>query len=107
MLREQVCSRLVELLMNRWIVVLCLALCIFGNVALAQQPAAKAKIDAKAKADAVPKVDTSRGDKMLAEYFAAETKKLQEACLADVQTLEDWKAKRGEYRRQLHEMLGL
>lgn len=60
---------------------------------IAQQPAAK--------------VDTSRGDKMLAEYFAAETRKLQEACLADIQTLEDWKAKRGEYRRQLHEMLGL
>lgn len=58
-------------------------------------------------AQAPPKVDTSRGDKMLAEYFAAETKKLQEACLADIQTLEDWKSKRGEYRRQLHEMLGL
>jgi hypothetical protein len=44
---------------------------------------------------------------MLAEYFAAETKKLQDACLADIKTLDDWKAKRGEYRRQLLEMLGL
>ncbi len=55
----------------------------------------------------VAKLDTSRGDKMLAEYFAAETKKLQEACLADIATLDDWKSKRGEYRRQLLEMLGL
>src|SRR6187402_1471718 len=70
---------------------------------IAQQP----KVDAKVKADAVAKVDTSRGDKMLAEYFAAETKKLQDACLADIKTLEDWKSKRGEYRRQLLEMLGL
>jgi Prolyl oligopeptidase family len=54
-----------------------------------------------------PQLDTSRGDKMLAEYFAAETAKLKENCLAEIKTLDDWKAKRGEYRRQLHEMLGL
>src|SRR4029078_374711 len=53
------------------------------------------------------KLDTSRGDKMLAEYFAAETAKLRDNCLADIKTLDDWKAKRGEYRRQLLEMLGL
>ncbi|MBI1900564.1 MAG: acetylxylan esterase [Planctomycetia bacterium] len=44
---------------------------------------------------------------MLAEYFRQETKKLADACLADVKTLEDWEAKKGEYRRQLFEMLGL
>ncbi len=54
-----------------------------------------------------PKLDTTRGDKMLADYFAAETAKLRDACLADIKTLDDWKAKRGEYRRQLLEMLGL
>jgi dienelactone hydrolase len=54
-----------------------------------------------------PQVDTSRGDKMLAEYFMAETAKLKDACLADVKSLNDWNARRGEYRRQLHEMLGL
>ena len=53
------------------------------------------------------KLDTSRGDKMLADYFAAETAKLRDTCLADIHTLADWKAKRGEYRRQLLEMLGL
>jgi hypothetical protein len=63
------------------------------SFAFAQQPPAK--------------LDTSRGDKMLAEYFAAETKKLQDACLADIKSLDDWKSKRGEYRRQLLEMLGL
>jgi hypothetical protein len=71
-------------------------LSLLGNGAFAQPPAANA-----------PKLDTSRGDKMLAEYFAAETKKLQDNCLADINSLADWKAKRGEYRRQLHEMLGL
>src|SRR5207237_2263931 len=59
--------------------------------------------------DAAPKtkLDTSRGDKMLADYFAAETAKIRDNCLAEIKTLDDWKAKRGEYRRQLLEMLGL
>src|SRR5262245_32490465 len=52
-------------------------------------------------------LDTSRGDKMLAEYFANETAKLRDNCLADIKTLDDWNAKKGEYRRQLLEMLGL
>lgn len=51
--------------------------------------------------------DTSAGDKMLAEYFRAETAKLAERCLADIRSLEDWTSKRSEYRRQLAEMLGL
>ena len=54
-----------------------------------------------------PKPDTSRGDRMIAEYFRLETQKLQDACLADVKDLADWKAKREDYRRQLLEMLGL
>ncbi len=53
------------------------------------------------------KLDTSRGDKLLAEYFVAETALLRDACLAEVKTLDDWNAKQGEYRRQLREMLGL
>ena len=32
---------------------------------------------------------------------------LSERCLADIRSLEDWQARRGEYRRQLQEMLGL
>ncbi len=54
-----------------------------------------------------PKLDTSRGDRMIAEYFRLETQKLQDACLTDVKDLADWKAKREEFRRQLLEMLGL
>jgi dienelactone hydrolase len=54
-----------------------------------------------------PKLDTSRGDRMIAEYFQQQTAKLRDACLADVKDLDDWKAKRDEYRRQLLEMLGL
>ncbi|MEE2707382.1 MAG: prolyl oligopeptidase family serine peptidase [Planctomycetota bacterium] len=55
----------------------------------------------------IKKIDTSRGDQMLAAYFKAQTERLREDCLADIDTLEDWQKKRGEYRRQLLEMLGL
>ncbi len=54
-----------------------------------------------------PSLDTSRGDQMIAEYFRLETARLRDACLADVTDLADWQAKRGEYRRQLLDMLGL
>jgi len=54
-----------------------------------------------------PKVDTSRGDEMLASYFALETEKIRRNCLSEIKTLDDWNAKKGEYRRQLLEMLGL
>ncbi len=59
------------------------------------------------KAGDTPKVDTSRGDKMIADYFAAETKKIADRCLADIKTAEDWKGKREGYRKQLFEMLSL
>ncbi len=52
-------------------------------------------------------VDTSYGDRMLADYFRSETKQLADACLADVESLDDWKSKREQYRQQLLEMLGL
>ena len=51
--------------------------------------------------------DWSVPDPALAEYFAVETAKLQEACLADIQTADDWNAKCGRYRAELFEMLGL
>lgn len=47
------------------------------------------------------------GDQMLADYFAAETSKLESACLANVETKEDWLGLRGLYRKQLLEMLAL
>lgn len=50
---------------------------------------------------------TALGDAMLARYFADETGQLQRACLAEVRTLADWKARRTLYRQQLREMLGL
>ncbi len=49
----------------------------------------------------------SRGDLMLADYFRNETALLANRSLADIRTLDDWKSKRDEYRRQLQEMLGL
>ncbi len=47
------------------------------------------------------------GDRMMAEYFRFETAQIRDACMADVRTLDDWNARRGEHRRQLMEMLGL
>jgi dienelactone hydrolase len=52
-------------------------------------------------------INTERGDRLLAEYFRAETARLADACLADIHTLEDWTSRKDEYRRQLLEMLGL
>jgi dienelactone hydrolase len=46
-------------------------------------------------------------DRVLAEYFRAETEALESRCLADVKSLEDWTSRRDLYRRQLAEMLGL
>jgi cephalosporin-C deacetylase-like acetyl esterase len=57
--------------------------------------------------NAAEPIDTSRGDQMLKEYFAAETAKLAGACLTDIKSREDWDARRDESRQQLFEMLGL
>ncbi len=47
------------------------------------------------------------GDRMLGDYFRAETRALADACLTDVKSLQDWKEKKPKYRQQLFEMLGL
>ncbi|MBP7052631.1 MAG: acetylxylan esterase [Phycisphaerae bacterium] len=51
--------------------------------------------------------ESRAADRQLAEYFRVETAKLQNGCLSDVKSLDDWKAKRIVYRQQLLEMLGL
>ena len=56
---------------------------------------------------AVLKIDTQRGDKMIAEYFRRQTAGLANDCLKGIDTLEQWQQRRGEYRNQLLEMLGL
>src|SRR5258706_10761538 len=53
---------------------------------------------------AAPKAPPSPADQILARYFEAETSALEARCLAKI---DDWAAKRLEYRRQLAEMLGL
>jgi hypothetical protein len=64
-------------------------------------------------ASAVPMVGPSDAaesasvDLTLANYFRSETARLAGRCLADIRSLADWQARRGEYRRQLEEMLGL
>jgi dienelactone hydrolase len=54
-----------------------------------------------------PAEAASEADSRLAAYFASETAALSSRCLADIHSLKDWEARRGEYRRQLQEMLGL
>jgi hypothetical protein len=51
--------------------------------------------------------ELGRGDTSLAAYLKAETDRLSAACLADVPSLEQWKAQREVLRAQLFEMLGL
>ncbi len=65
-------------------------------------------LSAQAQKDAPAKpADTSRGDRMLADYFKAQTARIAERSLADIKTLDDWKAQRETHRTQLFDMLGL
>lgn len=50
---------------------------------------------------------TGARERFPAEYFRHEIETLEAECLADIHSLEDWESRRGEYRRQLQEMLGL
>ncbi len=47
------------------------------------------------------------GDRMLRKYFRAETNKLAERTLSDINSKSGWDKMRPEYHRQLREMLGL
>ena len=47
------------------------------------------------------------GDKLIAEYFERQTKQITDACLAEIETAEDWQEARGRYREELFEMLGI
>jgi len=49
----------------------------------------------------------ARGDAMLKGYFEIEVRGIEAKGLWEGKTLEEWKAKRGAYRRELAEMLGL
>ena len=60
-----------------------------------------------AAAAASPAPRPGPGDEMLRAYFRAETNAVATASLADVRSPGEWELKRGEYRRQLSEMLGL
>ena len=47
--------------------------------------------------------ETARGRAMLDAYFARETTRIADACLADIKTKADWEAKRPELRQQFLE----
>ena len=51
--------------------------------------------------------DKAANRQRLDEYFRSSSERLTQRSLADVITAQDWEARRGEYRRQLAEMLGL
>jgi len=89
------------------LVALSLFLGLASAAPLAAQSSAASKATA-AKDSSPPKIDTRRGDAMFAEYFAGETKRIEEADVVEAtKTREEWLARQGELRRQLHEMLGL
>ena len=52
-------------------------------------------------------IDTTAGDRMIGRYFAAETSRLTNRVLGDVETLQQWQDRKPELRRQLLDMLGL
>ncbi|MCA8996815.1 MAG: acetylxylan esterase [Planctomycetaceae bacterium] len=58
-------------------------------------------------ADAPPAFDSSQGDELLARYFEIQTRNTEQACLAEIQSAEDWNAQKDAYRAQLQSMLGL
>ncbi len=82
---------------------LCAAILAAGSVLMLHT----AVLGQRPPADAPPSRDTSRGDAMIAAYFAAETQRLAAQALADIQTSEDWTSRASELRRQAQEMLGL
>jgi dienelactone hydrolase len=54
-----------------------------------------------------PPQQARSGDALLEEYFEQQVAKLEDDTFAGIETLADWEARRGEYRRELAEMLGL
>ncbi len=44
---------------------------------------------------------------MFAAYFKHQTDQLAAKSLSEIKTIEDWKSRKDQYRRQMHEMLGL
>ena len=61
-----------------------------------------------AAAQSPPPADApSRADRALADYFRAETLRIEAADLKGLDTPQDWQARRGRLRGQLLEMLGL
>jgi len=52
-------------------------------------------------------LDTSRGDTMIAKYFAQQTSAIEDRWLAGIETKEDWLRQREIHLTQLKDMLGL
>ncbi len=50
---------------------------------------------------------TARGDELVTEYFRAQTEAITKTTFSDIDTLDDWQRRRGQYREQLFDMLGL
>jgi cephalosporin-C deacetylase-like acetyl esterase len=60
-----------------------------------------------APTDRATAADTTRGQKLLDDYFRHQVKQIADACLADVKTKADWERQRPELRRQFLDMMGL
>ena len=75
----------------------CLALTLFSSLTLCLT----------AQGQPTPEDWASRNEQLLADYFRTETDAIAGRCLANIHSLDDWQVRRGEYQRQLQEMLGL
>ena len=54
-----------------------------------------------------PPTNSTIGDRMFADYFRAETRRLADSSLAEIHTRDDWNGRKDQFRRQLYEMLSL
>jgi dienelactone hydrolase len=71
---------------------------------LISAPAKSSAQDASAAPAANP---TAEGDRLVSEYFALRTQEIASRTESLLRSVKDWATESVEYRRQLHEMLGL
>ena len=80
--------------------ILLLLLSVFYSVLLSAAVSAQPK-------EQTNKTDTSRGDKMIADYFEQQTIQIEDGYLSEINSPDDWLKQRATYVEQLQEMLGL
>lgn len=86
------------------VVLACAALLGGAAVAAAEETSTEAS---RHRAAVAMQTDPDQQRQRLDAYFRSQTEWLTERTMAEVESADDWQTRRGEYRRQLAEMLGL